>query len=84
MKRRTLALLLDHPIGEYQDQLRQAVERAARAHDLNLLTVIGRTLDSPRLGERALNRIYDLVTTRSVSGVIIAGVIGLNLGGAAH
>lgn len=76
MERRTLALLLDHPIGEYQDELRQAVERAARAQDLNVLTVIGRTLDSPRPAERTLNRIYDFVTPRRVSGVIIAGVVG--------
>jgi len=76
MERRTLALLLDHPIGEYQDELRLAVERAGRAHGVNILTLIGRTLDAPRPGERALNRIYDFVTPRRVSAVIIAGVVG--------
>lgn len=76
MRRRTLALLSDHSIGEYQDELRQAVERAAFARDANLLTVIGRALDASRQGERALNRIYDLVTPNSVAGVIISGPIG--------
>ncbi len=76
MVRRTLALLLDHPIGEYQDAIQQAVEKAALEHDANLLTVIGRALDAPRPGEAALNRIYDLLSARSVAGVIIAGVVG--------
>ena len=76
MQRRTLALLLDHPIGEYQDELRVAVERAALANDLNLLTVIGRALSAPRPGEQALNTIYDRISAPSVAGVIISGVVG--------
>jgi sigma-B regulation protein RsbU (phosphoserine phosphatase) len=76
MTRRTLALLLDHPIGEYQDELRESVERAALAADANLLIVIGRALDAPRPGELALNRIYGQLSARSVSGVIISGVVG--------
>ncbi len=75
MRRQAIALLLDHPIGEYQEELSQAVERAAFARDLNLFTVIGRALDAPRRTEASLNPVYDLVSSESVVGVIVAGVV---------
>ncbi|MFZ5893201.1 MAG: SpoIIE family protein phosphatase [Myxococcota bacterium] len=75
MRRPTLALFLDHPIGEYQEELHAAVERAALERGAELLTIIGRALESPRAKEAAQNQIYDLVDSRRVAGAIIAGVI---------
>lgn len=76
MPRRSLALFLDHPIGEYQEELHAAVERAASESDVELLTMCGRTLDAPRAREAALNRMYELSDSRRVTAAIIAGVIG--------
>ena len=75
MPRPAIALFLDRPHGEYQEQLQQAVERAAFEHGLNLLTVVGRGLDAPRRGEAALNQVYDLISRESVVGVILAGAV---------
>ena len=75
MRRPAIALFLDHPIGEYQEEIRQVVERAATERGLNVYTVIGRALDAPRRSEAAMNAVYELVTARSVVGVILAGVV---------
>ncbi|MGC4092571.1 MAG: substrate-binding domain-containing protein [Polyangiaceae bacterium] len=80
MPRPTLALLLDHPIGEYQEELHVAVERAALERGVHLLTLIGRALEPPHAKEAALNRIYELIDRRRVAGVVIAGVIGTQCG----
>src|SRR5687767_610362 len=75
MPRTTIALLLDYAAGEYQQELGQAVESAALERGLNLLMVIGGALGSPRSNELALNRVYDWISSNSVEGVILPGVI---------
>ncbi len=71
-KRPTVALLMDHFLGDYQTALRDAVEMTTRERGVDFLCVIGRPLDSPNDYERIQNQIFDEITPASVSGVIVA------------
>ncbi|WP_437964231.1 SpoIIE family protein phosphatase [Sorangium sp. So ce260] len=70
--RRTIALLMDYVGGDYQSEVRFGVERAAEAHDVNLLVAFGETLALPGATDAAQNSIYHLVGSETVDGVIIA------------
>ncbi|WP_437730454.1 SpoIIE family protein phosphatase [Sorangium sp. So ce1335] len=71
-KRRTIALLMDYVGGDYQSDLRFGVERAAEAHDVNLLIAFGETLALPGTAASAQNSIYHLIGSETVDGVIVA------------
>ncbi|WP_437954680.1 SpoIIE family protein phosphatase [Sorangium sp. So ce119] len=71
-KRRTIALLMDYVGGDYQSDLRFGVERAAEAHDVNLLIAFGETLALPGTTASAQNSIYHLIGSETVDGVIVA------------
>ncbi|WP_437964233.1 SpoIIE family protein phosphatase [Sorangium sp. So ce260] len=71
-KRRTIALLMDYVRGEYQSGVRFGVERAAEAHDANLVIAFGETLALPGSSGTAQNSIYHLIGSETVDGVIVA------------
>ncbi|MGK4003480.1 SpoIIE family protein phosphatase [Sorangium sp. So ce1036] len=71
-KRRTIALLMDYVRGEYQSEVHFGVERAARAHDVNLLFAFGETLARPGATGAAQNSIYQLIGRETVDGIIVA------------
>ncbi|WP_437566719.1 SpoIIE family protein phosphatase [Sorangium sp. So ce542] len=71
-KRRTIALLMDYVGGDYQSEVRFGVERAAEAHDVDLLVAFGETLALPGETAAAQNSIYHLIGSQTVDGIIIA------------
>ncbi|AUX34588.1 MULTISPECIES: SpoIIE family protein phosphatase [Sorangium] len=71
-KRRTIALLMDYVRGEYQSEVRFGVERAAEAHDVNLVIAFGETLALPGSSGASQNSIYHLIGPETVDGVIVA------------
>ncbi|WP_437644018.1 SpoIIE family protein phosphatase [Sorangium sp. So ce362] len=71
-KRRTIALLMDYVRGEYQSGVRFGVERAAEAHDVNLVIAFGEMLALPGSSGTAQNSIYHLIGAETVDGIIIA------------
>ncbi|WP_437489730.1 SpoIIE family protein phosphatase [Sorangium sp. So ce1014] len=70
-KRPTIALLTDSLCGEYQSEVRFGVERAAEAHDVNLVVAFGET--GARRGDTldARGSIYALVGAATVDGLVI-------------
>ncbi|WP_437949917.1 SpoIIE family protein phosphatase [Sorangium sp. So ce296] len=71
-KRRTIALVMDYLRGEYQSAMRVAIERAAEAHDVNLVIAVGEVLTGHSPSEVAQRTIYHLVGPEAVDGVVIA------------
>ncbi|WP_437979988.1 SpoIIE family protein phosphatase [Sorangium sp. So ce117] len=71
-KRRTIALLMDYVRGEYQSEVRFGVERAAEAHDVNLIIAFGETLACPGAARTAQNSMYHLIGAETVDGIIVA------------
>lgn len=72
-KRKTVAVLADYMnlfAGGFEVEFRQHFEREARALDLNLMFVYGRSLEHPDPGCAVHNRIYDLLGPRRIDGVI--------------
>ncbi|MGK3992442.1 SpoIIE family protein phosphatase [Sorangium sp. So ce1024] len=78
-KRRTIALLMDYVRGEYQSAVRIGVERAAEAHGVNLVIVVGETLTGQGGAESIQNGIYHLVGAEAVDGILIASATLGNL-----
>jgi DNA-binding LacI/PurR family transcriptional regulator/signal transduction histidine kinase/ActR/RegA family two-component response regulator len=72
-QRPTIAFLSDFYLGDYQTTLHNAIESAARAYDMNLLCIIGRSVDTPLEADRAHNKIYSDITPGAVSGIIFLG-----------
>ncbi|WP_437274920.1 SpoIIE family protein phosphatase [Sorangium sp. So ce375] len=81
-KRRTIALVMDYVRGEYQSAVRIGVERAAEAHDVNLVIAVGETLSAHGPSEAAQNSIYRLVSAEAVDGIVIASATLCNFVGA--
>ncbi|WP_433926540.1 SpoIIE family protein phosphatase [Sorangium cellulosum] len=71
-KRRTIALLMDYMRGEFQSTVRIGVERAAEAHDVNLVFAVGEILAGAASSEAVQNSIYRLVGAEAVDGVVVA------------
>ncbi|WP_437839116.1 SpoIIE family protein phosphatase [Sorangium sp. So ce1153] len=71
-KRRTIAFLVDNVVGDYQSELRAGVERAAEAHDVNLLTAFGEPITARGPGEVDRSSFYHLVGAGRVDGLIVA------------
>lgn len=72
-ERKTVAVLVDYMnlfAGGFEAEYRRLFERFARVHDLNLVFVYGRALAHPDPGFAAHNRIYELLSSKCVSGVI--------------
>ena len=78
-QRPTIAFLSDFYLGDYQTTLHNAIESAARARDINLLCIIGRSVDSPLDHDKVQNEIYNDITSNAVSGIIFL-VVALVLG----
>ncbi|XXT15606.1 SpoIIE family protein phosphatase [Sorangium sp. So ce429] len=71
-KRRTIALVMDYVRGEYQSAVRIGVERAAEAHDVNLVIAVGEALTGHSPAEIARSSLYHLVGPEAVDGIVIA------------
>ncbi|WP_437680274.1 SpoIIE family protein phosphatase [Sorangium sp. So ce131] len=71
-KRRTIALLMDYMRGEYQSAVRIGVERAAEAHDVNLIFAVGEILPGDASSAAVRNSIYRLVGAEAVDGIMVA------------
>ncbi|XXY43934.1 SpoIIE family protein phosphatase [Sorangium sp. So ce260] len=71
-KRRTIAFLIDNVVGDYQSELRAGVERAAEAHDVNLLTAFGDLSSGLRPDETDRSTFYHLIGPDRADGVIVA------------
>ncbi|AUX31162.1 MULTISPECIES: SpoIIE family protein phosphatase [Sorangium] len=71
-KRRTIAFLVDNVVGDYQSELRAGVERAAEAHDVNLLTAFGDPSSALRPDETDRSTFYHLIGPDTADGVIVA------------
>ncbi|WP_437774558.1 SpoIIE family protein phosphatase [Sorangium sp. So ce1097] len=71
-KRRTIALLIDYMRGEFQSAVRVGVERAAEAHDVDLVFAVGEILAGPASSEAVQKSIYRLVGAGAVDGVVVA------------
>ncbi|WP_437970080.1 SpoIIE family protein phosphatase [Sorangium sp. So ce260] len=69
--RLTIALLTDYLCGEYQSEVRFGVERAAEAHDVNLVVAFGETRARRGYTLDARGSIYSLVGAATVDGVVI-------------
>jgi phosphoserine phosphatase RsbU/P len=72
--RKTIAVLVDyvnHLGAGYEAQLRLGFERACLKHDVNLLFVVGRHLDSPDPMSAVHNGVYQLVFGGGVDGAIL-------------
>jgi len=71
-----IALIVNYLDRSYQIRFRSAFETAAQARGVELVVAVGRELDHAIAHERALNRIYDWLSTDSVDGVaVMAGII---------
>jgi DNA-binding LacI/PurR family transcriptional regulator/serine phosphatase RsbU (regulator of sigma subunit) len=71
-----IALLINYLDRAYQIQFRKAFENAAQARGVHLFVGVGRELDHVTGHERALNRVYDWISSESVDGVVVmAGLI---------
>ncbi|WP_437579940.1 SpoIIE family protein phosphatase [Sorangium sp. So ce887] len=71
-KRRTIAFLINNVVGDYQSELRAGVERAAEAHDVNLLTAFGDPSSGLRPDEADRSTFYHLIGQDTADGVIVA------------
>jgi DNA-binding LacI/PurR family transcriptional regulator/serine phosphatase RsbU (regulator of sigma subunit) len=67
----TIALLMDYLVSSYQLALLRAVERACRTREVSLLTLAGRSLQAPSIGDRTQNRVYDLLGPDNVDGILL-------------
>ncbi len=80
-RRRTIAVLVDYLVGDYQIGLIRGAEMAAIEHDVNLVTVVGRPLLAPYFGDRAQNDVYYRIKQATFDGVIVgSGCIGTSAG----
>ncbi|WP_437604241.1 SpoIIE family protein phosphatase [Sorangium sp. So ce590] len=70
-KRPTIALLTDYLCGEYQSEVRFGVERAAEAHDVNLVVAFWETPARSAYTLDVRGSIYSLVSAATVDGLVI-------------
>ena len=70
-KRRAIALLVDSISSDYAALLHRAVQRAANAYDVEVMTFVGLRIGSKDVFEATQNRVYELVTSARVDGVIV-------------
>jgi sigma-B regulation protein RsbU (phosphoserine phosphatase) len=71
--RRTIAVLLDYLslYGDYEAEVRDAMDAKCREHDLNLLLVFGRAIHDPRPWSAAYNAVFDLVQSDCADGLVV-------------
>jgi phosphoserine phosphatase RsbU/P len=67
----TIAIMVDYLVSSYQVGLIRAVERASKARGVSLLTLAGRALYAPSVGDATQNRIYELLGSENVDGIIL-------------
>jgi DNA-binding LacI/PurR family transcriptional regulator/signal transduction histidine kinase len=72
-QRPTIAFLSDLYLGDYQTTLHNAIESAADQLGMNLLCIIGRSVDAVPAYDRIHNKIYADITADSVSGIVFLG-----------
>ncbi len=70
-ERRAVALVIDSLSSEYSVYVRRAVERAASARGVDVLTVVGQRFSAPTVIESTQNALYDLVGPETVDGIIV-------------
>lgn len=83
-RRRTIALLLDYVdfvSGGWETQLRQLFHEACQALDINLLVVVGQTLDDPNPAAATQNVIYDHLRGARVDGAVLVSATLASYGG---
>lgn len=73
--RRKIALLVDSVSSDYAALLHRAVQRAANARDVEILTFTGLRVGANELLEATQNRIYELVSPARVDGVIVVSAL---------
>jgi DNA-binding LacI/PurR family transcriptional regulator/serine phosphatase RsbU (regulator of sigma subunit) len=79
--RKTIAILVDYLMGDYQTALVEGVREGAKEHDFNLLVLEGRALDAPSPIDAGHNSVYERLAASRVDGVILAsGCIGIYAG----
>jgi DNA-binding LacI/PurR family transcriptional regulator/serine phosphatase RsbU (regulator of sigma subunit) len=75
-RRPCIALLVNSLDSAYQTSLRTAIGRVAARRGVDLWVVLGRELEQPDDGERALNVIYDWIRSPAIDGaILIAGAM---------
>src|SRR5579871_5976346 len=76
---RRLALLIDRLSGDYEELLRDAFVREARARSVDLIVAVGGCLGAP--GGDSMNSIYRLVRRSSCDGaVVVSSRLGIHVG----
>lgn len=70
-RRKTLALLVDNLSSDYVMLVRAAVEREASRRDVHVIVFTGQRLGAPTKLEATQNKIYDLVSSERVDGVLV-------------
>ncbi|AUX40491.1 phosphoserine phosphatase [Sorangium cellulosum] len=73
-RRPTIALLIDNMAGDYQSEVRSGIERAAEAHDVNLLIAFAFGDLIPLRGstDAARRGLYHIIRSEIVDGIIVA------------
>ncbi|HNX59392.1 MAG TPA: substrate-binding domain-containing protein [Spirochaetota bacterium] len=71
MKQYTIGLIIDELDHEYQMKTWQGVFDEAKDQGINVISFVGKRLDSPSGFEAKANIVYDLVTTKRIDGVVI-------------
>lgn len=80
----TIAILVDYLVSSYQVAIIRAVERASRERGVSLLTVAGRALNAPTIGDATQNRIFEFLGADNVDGIImVSGCMSYASGAAA-
>ena len=67
----TIALLTDYLVSSYQVSIIRAVERAAVEQGVSLLILSGRALRAPTVGDATQNRVYELIGSHNVDGILL-------------
>lgn len=77
----TLGLLVDWLEDEYQNAVMQGAADAARERTFNLICYSGGVLESPARNGRERNQVFDLASSRNVSGLLVmSGTLGNYVG----
>jgi DNA-binding LacI/PurR family transcriptional regulator/serine phosphatase RsbU (regulator of sigma subunit) len=80
-KRRAVAVLVDNLGGDYQEGILRGAAAEAAERDVNLLAVVGGTLQSPFPGDAAQNEVYQRTRNAPIDGVIVgAGCVATYCG----
>ena len=74
-KRRAIALLVDSVGSDYAALLHHAVKRASNARNVDVMTFTGLRLNPDNIFEATQNKIFELVSSARVDGVIVVSSV---------